>query len=97
MDILSQFVPKLDAYIGFVRRFIFGETNIFIETEGCILDFQISNACINLLRFLYQPFHKISKIISDHEIEILIGMHPWYIIVLSDCFEEGESYLVDHF
>jgi len=91
-----SFFTDNDSEICFVRRFIFDETDIFVETEGRIFDGKISDVRIQFTRLLYQLLRKIKKIVSLHMIEISIFIHPVKIIIFFDCIEESKSYFTNH-
>ena len=95
-DSVLPFFTDDDSKISFVGRFIFGKTDIPIETESCIFDFQLSDILIKRTCLFYQLLGKIKKIIPFHMIEIPIFIHPVEIIILFDCFEESEGDFTYH-
>gem|GEM_PF-1652350 len=94
----SMFSFFTDDYskIGLVGRFVFGETDILVETECRIFYGKRSNALIKFVYLLYQFLCKIKKIVSHHMVEISILIHPFEIIVFFDRFEEGKGDLTNH-
>jgi len=92
---LSIFTDN-NSEIRLVGRFIFGEANVLIETEGRIFYIQISNILINFSCLYDKLFCKVEKIVSHHQIKVSICVHPLHIIILSDGFEKGEGDLINH-
>jgi len=95
-DSVFSFLTYDDSEISFVGRLIFGETDIPIETECRVFDFQLSDILIKRTGLLYQLFGEIEKIVPFHMVEIPVLIHPFQIIILFDRFEESESYLANH-
>ena len=79
-----------DSEIRLIRGFVFGETDILIETERRVFDGEISDVRIKLAELLYKLLREIEKIIPFHMIEIPVLIHPIEIIILFDRCEESE-------
>jgi hypothetical protein len=78
MDVISCSASVLSFFtddgseVAFVRRLIFGETDIPIETEGRIFDLKLSDVLIQFTGLLYQLLGEIEKIISFQMISVSI-------------------------
>jgi hypothetical protein len=93
---MFPFFTDDDSEIGFVGRFIFGETDVLIETKGRIFDFKLSDALIQFIGLFYQLLGEIEKIISFQMISVSIAIHPFQVIILFDCLEESKGYFANH-